>query len=197
MLTFHSFYYIKNILSIITPIIGLILAYFGLSTWREQLWGKTEYEIARKLLRATYECREAVNYVRHPFISSGEMQPPADKSDINDEKKKSFYGIANAYEKRWNKVIEARTNLDTELLEAEVLWGQEIRTEFNDLFEVIKELFINLSHYLNNINPDSGTKLDYDWNILYSNLTEDDEYTKKMKKSISKVEEKLKPHFSR
>jgi hypothetical protein len=183
--------YIKDAVSIFAPIVGLIIAGFGLKTWKRQLRGKSEYEIAKNLLKSTYKYREAINSVRHPFMDIAEMpEPPKDSPQSNEEKKR-FYGIAKAYENRWNKVVEVRIEIGTELLEAEVLWGNDIKERYKDLFNLEKKLFINLKHYLNNINPDASIKLSCDEDIIYSKSIGDenagDEYTNKLNKFINEI----------
>jgi hypothetical protein len=180
------------------PIAGLVLASIGLSTWKKQLWGKTEYEISKKLLKATYKYREAVSAVRNPFIPIQEMpNPPKDHPASTDDKKKSFYGIAAAYENRWNKVSGVRRELEAILLEAEVIWGVGIKTKLNHLFSVEKKLFLNLRRYLDTINPEIDYKMEFDRKIIYLEMTEDDEYTKELYQAINEVEKELKQYLNR
>ena len=198
------FSYTKDIISILAPIVALVIAGLGLQTWKRQLYGKSEYDIARKLLKATYKYREAIQSVRHPFMDYSEIpDPPKDDLRSSDEQRKRYYGTTKAYDNRWSKVVEARIEIDTELLEAEVLWGDGIKKKYTNLFSVGKKLFINLRHYLNNINPDLGTKLKYDVDIIYSKLVgenqfaDDDIYTNELTKSVKQIEDALRPHLNR
>lgn len=198
------FFYTKETISILAPIIALIIAGLGLQTWKRQLCGKSEYDVARKLLIATYKYREAIQSVRHPFMDISETpDPPENDPQLSDERRKRYYSITTAYNKRWDKVTEARIEVDTELLEAEVLWGDSIKKIYRNLFSVGKKLFIDLRHYLNNISPDSSVKLNYNNDIIYAKLigenefSEDDKFTNDLIKSINNIEKELKTHLNR
>ena len=44
----------KEIILTIAAIIGVVVAFVGLRTWRKQLKGNTEYELARRFLHSVY-----------------------------------------------------------------------------------------------------------------------------------------------
>ena len=46
---------IRSVVAIVVPLAALCVAIAGLSTWRRQLRGNTEYELARRLLRQAYD----------------------------------------------------------------------------------------------------------------------------------------------
>lgn len=54
------------------------VAVLGLRKWREELRGKTDFEVARALARATYKVRDDLAACRMPLIRSSEF--PADYS---------------------------------------------------------------------------------------------------------------------
>jgi hypothetical protein len=58
----------------------------GLGTWRRQLKGNTEYELAKSLLKAVYELREAIVSARFPFMIY--LREP----DMSDEKAPGTFG---------------------------------------------------------------------------------------------------------
>ncbi|OQY20711.1 MAG: hypothetical protein B6I35_10155, partial [Anaerolineaceae bacterium 4572_32.2] len=62
----------KDVVTILAALVAATVAIMGLRTWRKQLRGKTEYELARRLLRSVYRVRDAIRIVRNPFISSAE-----------------------------------------------------------------------------------------------------------------------------
>jgi hypothetical protein len=63
----------KDIFTVLASITAGIVAIIGLQTWKKQLKGKTEYELAQRLLMAVYKIRDAIYYVRNPFMSAGEI----------------------------------------------------------------------------------------------------------------------------
>jgi hypothetical protein len=65
---------LSNTLQTLATVAAVTVGYMGLSTWKKQLKGKTEYQLARRCLIGIYKLRDAINEVRHPLISLGEMQ---------------------------------------------------------------------------------------------------------------------------
>lgn len=57
---------IKDIITGLSAFTAAVIAIMGLQAWKKQLKGKTEYELAQRLLRATYKVREAFSWVRNP-----------------------------------------------------------------------------------------------------------------------------------
>jgi hypothetical protein len=100
----------------VTSLAGVAVASLGLSTWRKQLKGSAEYELAKRLLLQVYKLRDAIQYVRQPFLSSAEAQGA--QGDVPWQ--------ITAYENRWKGVREALIELQAALLESEVLWGNTV-----------------------------------------------------------------------
>jgi hypothetical protein len=83
----HFLSLIKDIVLICT---GAVVAYVGLrglSAWRRQFYGQTEYELTKRFLRATYKVREVIHIVRYPFL-----QYPCDP-DLPEEKLKQLFFV--------------------------------------------------------------------------------------------------------
>jgi hypothetical protein len=190
--------YAKDIALVVSAGVASTVAIIGLGTWKKQISGKTEYDTARRLLKALYGYREAISTVRNPFIPVGEMpQPPEGHPFSTDDKRKYFYGIASAYEKRWSTVIEARIKLDSELLEAEVLWGSEFRKKFVELFKTGSKLFATLKLYLDSLNPEADVKLKYEFDVLYASDEQTDKYATSLQDIIGGIEAFLRPYLNR
>ena len=95
-------------------------------------------------------------------------------------------------------------NKNAELLEAETIWGPEIRSKFTRLWEIDGELYYQVLTLLDESNPDTRTgKMSQDeWkkqrDILYarSDKTKDVFY-QSLQKAIADVEKELRPHLKR
>ena len=59
---------IKDVLIGLSALFAAIFAYMGLTTWRKELKGKSEYQIAKDVLKSVYRVRDAFKQVRHPAI---------------------------------------------------------------------------------------------------------------------------------
>jgi hypothetical protein len=120
--------FVKNIPDIVTALaagIGAVVAVVGLNAWKKQLKGKTDYELARRYLRAVYKIRDAIKFVRNPFISLGEMEQALKERGSNQSTSDHKETSRAVYSVRWKKVTEAGSDLTLELREAEVSWGKD------------------------------------------------------------------------
>ena len=132
---------VKDIVLTIAAVIGGFVAVRGLRTWNRQLKGGVEYELTRRLLKYSYRFRDAISRVRNPLMWSSEMPtPPAEVGKAMSDEDLRYYGLSRAYQLRWDKVNEVRNDLQTELIEAEVLWGRVVYKQFQPLFTLQNEL---------------------------------------------------------
>lgn len=79
-----------------------------------------------------------------PLIYLGEVQSVLKEEGINAEPDEKHYGgraEALVYQSRWKKLHEALSDLQVELLEAEVSWSDEIIKRQSLLRECVTSLF--------------------------------------------------------
>ena len=103
-------------------------------------------------------------------------------------------------------MFQVRNDLQTELLEAEVIWGKEIYDRFEPLFKLQQELFADIHSYLVVCNPaehqqsrEAMAKIRRKRReVLYdlSGVTPD-EYSEEVALAISSIETYLKPHLKK
>lgn len=171
----------------LATLIGVIIAAFGLSTWRKQLKGTYDYELAKKTLFSVYKLRDALKYVRQPFLSVGE----ASEDDGNIPWEQS------AYINRWKEVREALVMLETNSLECEVVWGKGVPDARKSINPLIGQLNHAMIMYFRSLTDkkwqDDFQKLE---NTLYEK-NEFDKYNEELKKRIKEFEDILKPHLGR
>lgn len=195
----------KDVVLAVAAFVGMLVAVSGLSTWNRQLKGGVEYELTRRLLKHTYRLREAIREARHPVMSYGPADDVEGVAPLNREQKE-YQGLVNAYRERWAKVIAARDDLRTELLEGEVVWDDGIHRKFNPLFELQGELSNAIQLYLDVSNPlIPSDKRDILLDIrigrrsvMYDMLGHaDDPFADEMKATIIDIESYLKPHLKK
>ena len=185
-----------------SAIAAVIVASDGLKTWNAQLKGTVEYDLTRRLLRSTYKLRDAFSVVRNPVMWANEFVPaPADfKGNAEEEQ---FYGMSAAYEKRWDHVVNARRELDAELLEAEVIWDRGIHDRYSKLLQLQQELLAYLNTYLKVQNPKTERSMRDSYSeilrkrreVLYADGSPDDEFARDLGSALTEIEEHLKPHL--
>ena len=75
---------IKDIITGLSALTAAIIAVLGLQAWKKQLKGKTEYEIAQKLLKAVYKVREAFSGVRSMLMDIPEQRQAVKELKIEE-----------------------------------------------------------------------------------------------------------------
>lgn len=183
---------VANILTALSAVIVAMLAIYGvLWEWKKQIKGKTEYETARRYLRTALQLRDSVKFVRNPFISIGEIQSALKENGFDSEEYKDNEKTnRSVYSIRWKKVMEAQTNMEAELQEAEVLWGDDAVNAQKSLNDLVRELYAALALHLRGL-----PKVDSKGNELIYNMGEDDEFSKKVTMSIKEIEVFLRPYL--
>lgn len=174
----------------------------GLSTWRRQLAGNAEYELAKSALTCLYKLRGVIGVVRNPFASySQEPDLPAEQLKDMDAKQKEWYAYAQMYEKRWIPVVEAKSLLDVLLFEMEAVWGREAVAKFEPLNQIVAELQWAIQDHLEDRDP-RLSRQDYDAEeqkkqraVLFRRGSKTpDEYNTRFEAAISDAEAVLKPY---
>lgn len=195
----------KDTVLTIAAVVGAYVALRGLSTWNRQLKGGVEYDLTRRILKCTYRLREAIKGVRNPVMWGNEMPtPPEIEASKMSKEQLRHYGLSNAYQKRWDKVTEVRTDLQTEMLEAEAIWGRIVYEKFEPVFKLQQELFSSVHAYVSACNPNESEQsraayqglMHKQRDILYDLSSESpDEYTQDVTRAIEAIESFLKPHL--
>ncbi len=187
--------------------IAAIVAVMGLNTWKKQLVGQKDYELAHRMLVSVFKYRDAIDGVRHPAMWVNEMPyPPEDQAKKMSREQIRFYGTAEAYQKRWDKVREARSAIYADSLEAEALWGNGLEGILKKAYTLEQELVSYIRTHLVTIDPDADERrkesyraiLDKKREVIYDDLGEEpDEYKKDFREAVKGIEEYLKPKLGR
>lgn len=196
---------IKDILVGVSAVSAALFAYLGLTTWRKELKGKSEYQLAKEVLKSVYKVREAFKHVRNPGIYQYEY--PKDMLDNTGYLKREFHyeGTAHVYEKRWKMMAEAFSELEDHHLEAQVEWGPEFQDVILKLRTCKVELQITIQQLLEREkNPSMIERSGFEKNaeersILYNlgSNSELDKFTPQIDEAINEFEKWLRPHIKR
>ncbi|MBI5094144.1 MAG: hypothetical protein HZB26_17095 [Candidatus Hydrogenedentes bacterium] len=193
----------KDFVLMAAAVVASCVGIMGLGSWRRQLKGNAEYLLAKNLLTAVYELREAISNARHPYLElAGEADLPKEKLSELSWREKHWFALGEAYQKRWAPVAAAKAKIDANLLEAEVVWGQQIRSKATPLDELIGELYYATKDHLEAKNPNLRVNNEElraaqtRRKIMYSRSDpEKDEYRKRLGDVIADIEDELKPHI--
>jgi hypothetical protein len=129
----------------------VVIAFFGLSTWNRQLLGQADFEAARSLARALYKLRDEVQFARLALVRGHEFpagyfegprstKPPSDEAEA----------WVHVYAERLRPVGDAVREFDTATLEAEALWGQDVRDRARELHACLRTLRSGMEAVIDN-----------------------------------------------
>ncbi|MHA7879225.1 MAG: hypothetical protein ACX931_05525 [Saccharospirillum sp.] len=196
---------IKDIAVGLSAVFTAFFAFKGISTWRAELKGRSEYQIAKDTLRAVYRVREAFKHVRGPAIYGYEY--PEEMTNTQGHLKNEFKhaGTAHVYEKRWKVLHEAFVDLEKCHLEAMVEWGSEYQDVIVPLRKCRVDVQLAIQHLLSRYqNPHEPDWMNVDEQkeqqaILYygGENSKYNTFTPKIDDAVTKFEVWLRPHVSR
>lgn len=192
---------VKDVLLGLAAASAAIFAYLGLSAWQKELKGKSEYELAKRVLKAVYRVREAFKTVRHPAIYQYEY--PEEMRDFHGHLKPEhdYEGTLRVYEKRLEKMDEAFKELEELHLEAQVEWGPEYQDVIVNLRRCRSELLLAIQQLLRRKKnpreaPTKAAELAEERSVLYhiGGDTDQDKFTPQIDAAIGEFEKWLRPH---
>lgn len=199
---------VKDVVLAVVGATGAGVALGGLSAWREQMRGRTEYELARRLLANTYRTRDAVNDVRSPYMSGAEMEnPPQDSPYAVSDDARQHYQYAAGYSRRFSGLNKLNVDIMVDLAEAEAVWGGDIRNAFASLFKLVRELSISVQLHLDERDPlkrhshreltEAERERHEERDRVVWALGDDDPFREKIEAAIRDIETLLTPHVAR
>ena len=196
---------VKDVLVAFAAVGTVAAAFMGLSAWRRELRGRTEYDLARRVIKATYGVMSAIQDVRHPFMYVGEFERSAEqRGKTYDPRDLSGAFQEFVYEDRWKALQEALIVLDTEVVEAQVVWGLAFKDRIEPLKRCVGELRYHLGHYLRERDKTHTTKAQIDkfeaaHDVVYtvSDDPDKDQFLRKMLDAVDVIESEVRPFMGK
>jgi hypothetical protein len=193
---------LRDLATIISLGVGSFVALKGLSTWREQIHGTKNYELAYHISKTVVRLRKSVDRFRNIFISPGEIQIALSEANLKinstdpDYTEKSNNAV---YTRRWREIVGIWQELEDDANDAEVLWGLDARTKIMSLLENISELYLAYQNYSRYIYGSKQYLTDEEFDkvekIVYNTTpNKDDEFTTKLSKKIDLIEQIVEPY---
>ncbi|WP_217522037.1 hypothetical protein [Vibrio metschnikovii] len=177
----------KDVFSILGTIGALIIGTFGLFTWRRQLRGTSEYELAKKAVFKAYEVQQALQAVRNPMLYLSQEEVEAGRR-LEEEQR--------IYNERMTLLYEKWAELQTIRLETKAIWSDSAHNCFNEIQQRIGDLrgAIWLHFWMKGAYAGPGATVDNNPERVIENdkvvyfVSDDDEFSQKIFKSVEKVE---------
>ena len=192
---------IKDIILSIAAVATVSLAIYGVRSWSRELRGKTEFEVARLLLRSTYKMRDVISAARAPFISAGEFPKGYGGALAKSSNQEEAEAHHHVYKNRWEPIWEALQQYDATALEAEAIWGSGIKEKTNEFRSCLNDLDTSRDFRISylqsgrtNLDDDFAKKVHQD---LHATRDSDDELSVKLRNTLDDIEQEVKPRLKR
>ena len=195
---------IKDVVLAIAGATTAAVAVLGLKTWSRQLRGTADFEVARKLAKATYKLRDEIQIYRSPLIRSSEFPEGQRNGGTTERAEQRANGYGHVFSARWEPVYAALQEFDTQTLEAEALWGTSIRAKTDELRRLLRVLGAATEAYIDNEHSggehfksdrEFGVKIRSE--VFASPQAQDNELSNKFQSAVKAVEVELRPHLKR
>jgi hypothetical protein len=193
----------KDIAVALAAITGGFVGIRGLATWQRQLSGNTEYRLAKDILTCVCDIRDTIDTIRNPLVSyPHEPDLPKEKLETLATRQREWHALAQAYERRWRPLQAIVARLETNLIEAEVVWGNRTVDKACILSSLISDLHRAIHLFVEARNPlerDATVAELFDEKqrlILYGGRKQD-EFKNQVNQAVSDIEKVLKPHIER
>lgn len=178
------------------------VAFTGLGKWQKELNGKANFDVARELAKSIYALRDEISYCRSPFTASYEFPEDYRGGLGMHTAEQEGQAWAHVYAKRWEPVGKAIQAFDTATLEAEALWGKEIKEKALALRKCVRSLQVDIESFISNKysggesfrDRDFAKKVEYGiWDVKAN----ENEFTQEINAAINDLESLIRPHLSR
>jgi hypothetical protein len=178
------------------------VAIVGLGAWQREIRGRANFDVARQLAKSVYVLRDQVSYCRSPFTAAQEFPSGYQGGLSNPTGKEEGDAWAHVYANRWMSVGKAVQDFDAASLEAEALWGHDVKVQWAELRGCVRELQVDIEMFIRDKYSDGhlfkNTELAKTIESgVWDMKSDDNELTKRINKAIAGIEAFLRPHLSR
>ena len=177
------------------------VAFSGLSKWQKELSGKAGFDVARDLAKSVYALRDEISYCRSAFTAAHEF-PEDYKWGGERDSEEEGRAWAHVYAKRWGPVGKAMRDFDAAALEAEALWGEDIRCKADALRRCVVSLQVDIKLFINDKYSGgkilSNRKLEQKvQSTVWALEINENKLSKEIGEAIESLESAIRPHLSR
>ncbi|MBZ0097807.1 MAG: hypothetical protein K8F30_01905 [Taibaiella sp.] len=171
----------------------------GLNTWRHQLAGKVEYELAKQHLTGVYRYRDAVRMARIEYFQSSPQYTANMNSDERD--KAEHEARVKTFRERQNVISKEKELLYPLVVEAEALWESALSDCLLNMYKIVARYHSQVRRYLWSKNPNNKIEVQrmferhgephYDESVLYETDENTDPYWIEFINSINPIKDYL------
>lgn len=188
----------------IAAAVTAFVAFQGLKSWQRELKGKAEFEAARNLVRSTYKLRDELRNCRSPFVSAGEFPESYRGALGKHSTEEELEAWAHVYKARWAPVAQSVQEFDAQVLEAESIWGSDIRARSDALRKCAQSLYAAIQAFLSDkasggedfkSNREFGVEIRKELNDSGGN--QENKLSKEIATAVTEIDAFVRPHLRR
>lgn len=193
---------VKDVVLGLCAVGTFVLAVYGVKNWARELKGKADFEVARQFIRAVYKFRDEIDNSRSPMTLANEY--PLDYDPMNKSPEYKAQALSYVFSNRWKPVVNAVQELEAQALEAEALWGGEVKKLVHDLMKNAQLLRVGMQAIVDSeISENQNFKSNSDlamrmrgrvWKQMHCDK---DEITDSIISTVEKLENYLRPYLKR
>ena len=137
----------KDWLTLIIAGCGVWVAWQGLRTWRRQLKGTSQFDVAKRLMLKVYQVRQDIEYCRESYRSIPVLTHYQDGKPI-PESKQARYSCNKEMLDRYNVVARTLSEIEFILFESEIILDKNVRNIFKPIEDVCYLLRYSIDEYI-------------------------------------------------
>lgn len=195
---------IGTVISGVGVVAAAIIGFIGLATWRRQIRGQNDHQLARRLLVELYRTIENFKKYRARAIYSHEVKREGDpvfSGSPQDRHARQELGFS----RRIESLQESYAQMAASLFEAQALWGEEVVSRATHIKRLIGEYgdYVNLLLLSRDPSEPEDEREDHleflnSRRIVFKNrLSEQDEYGDELEQAVRNFEGVLKLKLAR
>ncbi|NVM53142.1 MAG: hypothetical protein HWN66_05525 [Candidatus Helarchaeota archaeon] len=138
-----------RVLESLAVIAAALVAIYGISSWRREMKGRKEYELAEEVLTLFYEAKDKISAIRNPLSWSGEGQSRKASPEEKPEEKEAFDRAHIVFE-RYQRYQETFNRLHALHYRFKTIFGRDKVKPFDDLNKIVRDIHTAatmLGHY--------------------------------------------------
>lgn len=137
----------KDWLTLIIAGCGVWVAWQGLRTWRRQLKGTSQFDVAKRLMLKVYQVRQHIEYCRESYRSIPVLTHYQDGKLI-PESEQERYSCNKEMLDRYNVVARTLSEIEFILFESEIILDKNVRNIFKPIEDVCYLLRYSIDEYI-------------------------------------------------
>ena len=189
----------KDWLTLIIAGCGVWVAWQGLRTWRRQLKGTSQFDVAKRLMLKVYQIKQDIEYCRSSVRKISIFTHNEDGKPI-PEREQLRYSSDREMKSRFKYTLKTISEMDFLLFGSEIILDKKLRELFQPIEEVCYVLRDSIEEYTEDYNQKNGRFRDDEERNRYRELRQiiysrkGDAIQTKVDSAVREIEKFIKPY---